>query len=124
MGEGGPMSQAKPDERRHRRRPLHATAAAVSDGELLFRCRIVDVSEGGAHLEMGDGVAPDRFQLIDVDGGSVFSVRVVWRRAHSVGVAFLYTRAVDAPGTPEWIAQMWRGLKSERPLGRRSAAAA
>ena len=117
------MSAMINDERRSRRRALKASAAAVLEGKLLFKCRIVDFSEAGARLHTGDHQAPDRFQLIDIPAGVAYSVRVVWRRGPSVGVAFLQSRPIEDEGTPEWIADLWRELRIETEGGARSAAA-
>lgn len=54
-----------------------------------FRCMIVDVSLGGARLQM---VAPnlpsEGLTLIDAAEGQSHKLRVVWRAGAFVGVAF------------------------------------
>jgi hypothetical protein len=108
------------DERRTRRRPLDVFGAVAVDGRMLFKCRLADVSEGGARLDVGDETVPDRFQLIDIENCVVYSARTIWRRGSSAGVSFLHVRPADGPDTPEWIASLWRDLRGA--LGRPAAA--
>ncbi len=117
------MSAITKDERRTRRRALKASAAAVHEGKLLLKCRIVDFSEAGARLHVREHPLPDRFQLIDIPAAVTYSVRVVWRRGPSIGVAFLHARPVEDEGTPEWVAEMWRDLRAEMEDGAHPAAA-
>lgn len=104
------MTDLEEDARRMKRRPIKAVAAAALDGELLFKCQMVDFSAAGARLRVNGERAPDRFQLIDIAAGMAYSVRVVWRRAPAIGVAFLHTRSMDDPAAPEWLANLWREL--------------
>jgi hypothetical protein len=114
------MSGFTSEERRVPRKRVRTTAAAVLDGRHLFNCRTVDLTEAGARLCIDPARAPDRFQLIEIALGMVYSARVVWRGDGEVGVAFLRARPVEAPDTPEWIAGLWRTLKT----GARAADAA
>ena len=61
-----------------------------------YSCVIVDVSLGGARLQL---IAPDLpssdLSLVDGERGTVHALRVVWRRGPFVGVAYVET--VEAP---------------------------
>ena len=108
------MTVSNVEERRVRRRPIAAIAAGALDGELLFKCKMLDVSEAGARLRLPtEAEGPDRFQLIDIQAGVTYSARVVWRRGPVVGLAFLHTRSVDDPATPEWLVTLWRELLAD-----------
>lgn len=61
-----------------------------------FRCTIVDVSLGGARLQL---IAPDlpgdELRLIDTAEGRSHELKVVWRKGAFLGVAF--TSSADLP---------------------------
>ena len=115
------MAEANVDERRVRRRPTAAMAAGALDGALLFKCKMLDVSEAGARLRLdAEATAPDRFQLIDIQAGVTYSARVVWRRGPVAGIAFLHTRSVDDPAAPEWLVNLWRELLADPEVVRYS----
>ena len=61
-----------------------------------YTCVIVDVSLGGARLQL---IAPDLpesgLALVDAQRGTVHELRIAWRSGPFVGVAFVGT--VEAP---------------------------
>ena len=63
-----------------------------------YSCVIVDVSVGGARLQM---YAPDLpasdLTLVDGKGGTVHELRVAWRAGPFVGVAFVDTAEAPRP---------------------------
>ena len=65
-------------------------------GEILFEdrsgslvCRIRNMSKSGARLDLfSTDTVPDRFILAINNGGERLPVKVAWRSATSIGVAF------------------------------------
>lgn len=57
-------------------------------GVVTLPCKIVDVSEGGALLDLGGMPVPDDILLV-VDGKVKVSCQVVRRAGNNVGVRFL-----------------------------------
>lgn len=61
-----------------------------------FRCTIVDVSLGGARLQlMVPDLPEDQLTLIDTVEGRSHKLRIVWRKGSFVGVEF--ASSVDLP---------------------------
>ena len=75
--------------RSRRRRTLKKGYAVASDTDLRFGCRIADINDHGARLEMQNGVPPpDTFRLmIEIDRQEV-DCRVVHRSGRMIAVAF------------------------------------
>ncbi len=75
--------------RSRRRRTLKRGYAVSSDTDLRFGCKIADINDHGARLEMLNGVPPpDAFVLmIEVDRQEV-DCRVTRRNGRSIGVVF------------------------------------
>ena len=73
-----------------RRRTLVRATIHTSDFDQGRPCRVRDISEGGARLEV-DGAAdlPERFLLTIDAGNGPALVEVAWRGESVVGVAFL-----------------------------------
>jgi PilZ domain len=71
-----------------RRRVLKlGTIALNGDGGIT--CRIRDISEGGACLEVASQFGiPDEFKLVIGIDNWQRSCRVAWRKANRIGVAF------------------------------------
>jgi hypothetical protein len=78
--------------RRHKRRLFGAAACITSaDGSLSVPCAIVDISNGGArvNLEHPDRV-PEEFILVLSASGSVRRrCRAAWRSRTQIGIRFL-----------------------------------
>lgn len=59
-----------------------------------FRCIIIDISRGGAQLEIVARDLPGHsLALLDPEGGATHNLRVVWRSGQRVGVAFTHSTA-------------------------------
>lgn len=88
------MTSDKPDKRQTTRRPItHAVFMATGLGPPL-KCQMLDVSELGARLRVGDPkVAPEVFLLI-LDKGLARWCQVAWRSDVEIGIQF-----VEAPET-------------------------
>ena len=79
-------------KRRGLRRPITYPASIdPGNGAAAIACRLRDVSEGGARLDVADGGSvPDRFTLaLSADGAARRHCRVAWRAENQVGVEFL-----------------------------------
>jgi hypothetical protein len=77
--------------RRHPRARADAPAFVVV-GDYVREARLLDVSEGGARVEMGPGVAPGEFVWLtaDLEGATIDScAEVIHRVGRSCGVRFL-----------------------------------
>lgn len=63
-----------------------------------YSCVIVDVSLGGARLQL---IAPDLpasdLSLVDAKRGTVHALRVAWRSGPFLGVAFVETAEAPTP---------------------------
>ena len=58
-----------------------------------IECTIVDVSEGGARVEVGGLAVPDVFGLAFTARGEVFRVcSLIWRQGELVGARFVSAR--------------------------------
>lgn len=88
-------------ERRHKRfelrRPGFIFCGAASP---LYECFILDISEGGACLEVGELIPPKAFVLLLTPNGSVTRHCVTaWRRGADIGVRFHRRPRQIAPPT-------------------------
>ena len=62
-----------------------------------FGCVIVDVSAGGAKLQLSDPSFPsDELTLIDAEAGEIHELRIAWRNDPFLGVAFLSSLALPS----------------------------
>ena len=89
-------------ERRHKRfelrRPGFIFCGAASP---LYECFILDISEGGACIEVGELIPPKAFVLLLTPSGSVTRHCVTaWRRGAEIGVRFhRQRRLVNTPAS-------------------------
>ncbi len=78
-------------------------------------CSIVDLSKGGARLQISSIYPlPPRFVVLQLQGGVVYDVRTRWRRGDMTGVAFDAQTQI-ATSTEERLAsarQAWDALKT------------
>jgi hypothetical protein len=84
-------NETKPQRVFQRVRPASGEAAKaqiiVGPKVPAIACRLVDISRGGACLEVSPTVTlPERFELLH--GGVRKKSRMVWRRGMRTGVAF------------------------------------
>lgn len=77
--------------RRHVRVDLHKPGFLIPAPDAPWiECHIVDISENGACLEVGNLAVPKLFGLSLTAGGEVLRVcRLVWRRGELVGARFV-----------------------------------
>ncbi len=60
-----------------------------------FSCVIVDISAGGARLQLFDPTFPgDELTLIDAEIGEIHELRIAWRNDPFLGVAFTSSEAL------------------------------
>ena len=90
------LPHSGPERRRHPREPAMRRGVVVhGPSGRSFTCVIVDVSLGGAKLQL---IAPDLpsgdLSLIDGQKGTVHELRVAWRKDPFVGVAFTETASL------------------------------
>jgi hypothetical protein len=53
-------------------------------------CRVIDISKGGAQLDISADKIPDSFYLeMDHEPNNLATCQVVWRQGRRVGVKFL-----------------------------------
>lgn len=56
----------------------------------IIRCVVVDVSKGGAQLEVITPELPEgMLSLLDADGCTTHDLRIVWREGNRIGVCFI-----------------------------------
>jgi hypothetical protein len=82
---------------------LGAQARIVDDEACVTECRLIDLSDNGARLELPHGSrVKNQFTLHIANRGVERRVEVVWRNRHQVGVHFLFeTQAgTEGPATP------------------------
>lgn len=77
--------------RRHRRLDFNRTVFILYDpASPLFECTLLDISEGGARIEVGTLNLPATFILLLTPDADVRRFcRKVWRRGSEVGVRFV-----------------------------------
>ena len=95
------MKQPPPgrDSRVHARKPVVRQGIIVHDlSGATFRCTIVDVSLGGARLQL---IAPDLpagdLTLVDRHTGTSHGLRIAWRAGALMGAAF--TSSAELPAS-------------------------
>jgi len=78
------------DRRKHKRRVLQYPASIALDADKQQGCILLDISEGGAKLQVTDSDnIPDHFILIFSKQGSPRrACKVVWKAFHLIGVQF------------------------------------
>lgn len=74
-----------------RRQVLGGGRITVPDGSIMEKCLVVDMSEGGARLEVkkADELPESFLLLLSHDGRLNRHCSVVWRQGSSVGVKFV-----------------------------------
>ena len=77
-------------ERRHKRFELRRPGFIFCGTSApLYECFILDISEGGARIEVGELIPPKAFVLLLTPNGSVSRHCVTaWRRGAEIGVRF------------------------------------
>ena len=77
------------NRREHRRRVLKCARIIFNGGYSVFDCRVRNISEGGAMLEMPSLVGiPAHFEIALESTGARRPCTVVWRTNTLMGVAF------------------------------------
>jgi hypothetical protein len=78
------------EKRKHKRRALRYPAWIAFENNKLHNCMVLDISEGGAKLDVMDSATiPDHFALLFSQQGSPKrACRVVWRTSLQIGVCF------------------------------------
>ena len=84
-----PSTPQGPDNRRDRRmRVLKSARIIFNGGYSVYDCRVKNLSQSGALLEMPSLVGiPTRFE-ISMDGGQRRLCKVMWRTDRLMGIAF------------------------------------
>lgn len=87
----GAKISRRSDKRRELRRKLNAPAWIDVGGASMQQCTVVDISSGGARLELADvRTIPDTFSLLlSKFGQPRYQCSVVWKAAAEVGVEFI-----------------------------------
>jgi hypothetical protein len=66
-----------------------------------LECHVLDISENGACLEVGDLAVPKMFGLSLTEGGAVRRVcALIWRKGELVGVRFISARELRNSTAP------------------------
>jgi hypothetical protein len=83
------------EKRKARRHPLRRAAWVALGPHDLHGCKLSDVSEAGARVEVQDATPiPDQFNLLLSKNGAVRrACLVVWRNSNQLGVKFETRRA-------------------------------
>jgi hypothetical protein len=77
------------ENRKIKRRRVLKLGTIALNGDGGITCRIRDISEGGACLEVASQFGiPDEFKLVIGIDDWQRSCRVAWRKANRIGVAF------------------------------------
>ena len=73
-----------------------------SQGNSRTICVILDISDGGARIEIPTMVSiPDNFELLVPLRGTKYPAHIVWRHAREIGVSFANGAAVPQPSMRE-----------------------
>lgn len=79
-----------PEHRREKRLVADATAQIILPTHPPIGCRILDVSWSGARLRVGSVLGiPETFRLATRTITEPIPVKVVWRGANELGIAYL-----------------------------------
>jgi hypothetical protein len=78
------------DKRKARRRQMRRSAWVALGPNDLHDCKLFDVSEAGARIEVEDATPiPDQFMLfLSRNGAARRACQVVWRNSNQLGVKF------------------------------------
>jgi hypothetical protein len=89
------------DKRKSRRRPLRHSAWLAFGPNDSHGCKLFDVSEVGARIEVEDATPiPDQFMLLLSSNGAAHrACQVVWRNSNQLGVKFV--KHLVAAAAPE-----------------------
>jgi len=79
----------KADRREHRRVATNR-AGELLLGPLRFPCAVLDVSDGGAQLSLGETIAPLSPATLRIVNVGALHCRVVWNKGGRTGVRFLH----------------------------------
>src|SRR4051794_7519442 len=89
------------DERRRSERTDLDEIAYISASGSSTRCRVVNISEDGAALEVPDAkYVPSCFHLMTQQDRVIRSCRVVWIKQNRIGVKFDQSLEEQPPVTP------------------------
>ena len=113
-GYSGIPPRVSPRRRNHGERPQRPRCPQVRSGRLAqegflipapdapwIQCYILDISENGACLDVGDLAVPKMFGLSLTAGGEVLRVcTLIWRRGEMVGVQFISARELRKGAAP------------------------
>ena len=81
-------SVARPERRRHRRRPT-SLVATVNYQRVLVPCIVVDVSRGGARIKLLEaGPLPRGMAVLECARLGKFAAELVWQRGLFAGFKF------------------------------------
>ena len=79
------------DEKRRipRQRTLKTGRIVFANGSFTVDCTIRNISDKGARLQVPTTVTiPDRFTLIEGQGGASRAAQVIWRKGDLMGITF------------------------------------
>ena len=91
------VSQSTADRRTSRRRQLKAAIIAFNGRHVTLPCRLRDISDTGARLEVDTPSVPDTFELIVEMDGLEAACEVIWRRQSVIGVRFVGPPSIGRP---------------------------
>ena len=83
-----PFLAASAEKRRSPRRRVLLSALIINaDFNTIYRCRVRDVSETGAKLDIPAGYhPPNSFWLVALSSGLAYEAKLAWRNYPNVGV--------------------------------------
>lgn len=89
----------KSDKRKEPRKPLRYAARIVLEDGSRKDCRLSDISESGARIEVegAEGLSASFLLLLAGANGPRRNCTVIWRESGQVGVAFRRGAAAAAP---------------------------
>jgi len=84
------------NRRKFERIPVKIGASAImANTEASFECTILDISEGGAKLQIPEvDIIPVEFKLYVPETDQIYSCEVVWREGIYLGLQFVGDAAV------------------------------
>ena len=84
------------DAQSSRDQRAHPRLAAMRRGILIhsvtgacLKCTVVDVSDGGAQLELSCELPDGLISLLDPEAGTTHDLKIVWRDGRRIGVSFV-----------------------------------
>lgn len=78
------------EKRMHKRNPVLYHAVGLMPRDDTFKCRVLNISDGGAMLQIDDvDVLPEKLRVFIPESKTMHDCEVVWKKDGNLGVRFV-----------------------------------